>query len=47
MVIAGWWLLRTRNAPISIAVLPLVNLSQDAAHDYSRAARQIPLWLVS
>jgi TolB-like protein len=33
-VMAGWWLLQTRNAPISIAVLPLVNLSQEANSDY-------------
>jgi TolB-like protein len=33
-VMAGWWLLQTRNAPISIAVLPLVNLSQEPNSDY-------------
>ena len=32
-VIAGWWVLH-KNAPISIAVLPLTNLSQDPANDY-------------
>ena len=30
----GWWLFQHRNAPIPIAVLPLTNLSQDAADDY-------------
>jgi TolB-like protein len=33
---AGWWLFR-QNAPIPIAVLPLVNLSQDPAHDFFAA----------
>ena len=32
-VIAGWWVLH-KNAPISIAVLPLTNSSQDPANDY-------------
>jgi TolB-like protein len=31
---AGWWLLAPQNAPIPIAVLPLVNLNQDPANDY-------------
>ena len=30
----GWWRLGTQNAPISIAVLPLINLSQDPNSDY-------------
>ncbi len=30
----SWWLLRRKSAPISIAVLPLTNLSQDPANDY-------------
>jgi len=30
----GWWGLQRRNAPISIAVLPLINLSQEANSDY-------------
>jgi TolB-like protein len=30
----GWWRLRHLNEPISIAVLPLVNLNQDSANDY-------------
>jgi adenylate cyclase len=34
VIMAGWWVLQTRSAPISIAVLPLVNLSQDANNDY-------------
>ena len=31
--IGGWWVLHA-NEPISIAVLPLTNLSQDPANDY-------------
>jgi TolB-like protein/Flp pilus assembly protein TadD len=31
---AGWWWIHHRTAPISIAVLPLHNLSQDSANDY-------------
>ncbi|MGH9657809.1 MAG: hypothetical protein ACRD96_04640, partial [Bryobacteraceae bacterium] len=31
---AGWWRLQHQNAPISIAVLPLNNFSQDPANDY-------------
>ncbi len=31
---AGWWQFRHRNTPISIAVLPLTNLSEDPANDY-------------
>ena len=31
---AGWWWVRHKSAPISIAVLPLNNLSQDPASDY-------------
>jgi serine/threonine-protein kinase len=34
VLVTGWWLLWTGNAPISIAVLPLVNLSQDSSSDY-------------
>jgi TolB-like protein len=30
----GWWRLQHRNAPIPIAVLPLINLNQDPASDY-------------
>jgi TolB-like protein len=30
----GWWRLRRQNGPISIAVLPLINLNQDPANDY-------------
>ena len=30
----AWWRVRTQNAPISIAVLPLTNLSQDPNSDY-------------
>ena len=30
----GWWLFQHQNAPISIAVLPLTNLSQDSGNDY-------------
>src|SRR5262245_7156084 len=30
----GWWRFRPQNAPISIAVLPLLNLNQDPAYDY-------------
>jgi TolB-like protein len=29
-----WWQLQHQNAPIPIAVLPLINLSQDPANDY-------------
>jgi adenylate cyclase len=31
---AGWWRFRHQSAPIPIAVLPLINLSQDPANDY-------------
>ena len=31
---SGWWWRRHRSAPVPIAVLPLNNLSQDAANDY-------------
>jgi TolB-like protein len=31
---AGWWRLQHLNAPIPIAVLPLMNLNQDPASDY-------------
>jgi len=34
IVAVGWWLVRRRSAPISIAVLPLVNLSQEPNSDY-------------
>src|SRR5215813_3230791 len=30
----GWWRFRPQNAPIPIAVLPLLNLNQDPAYDY-------------
>src|SRR5579872_2773352 len=30
----AWWLLASKNAPVPIAVLPLVNLNQDPANDY-------------
>lgn len=30
----GWWLLHPQNAPIPIAVLPLINLNQDPSNDY-------------
>jgi TolB-like protein len=30
----GWWRLHRENAPIPIAVLPLINLSQDPANEY-------------
>jgi serine/threonine-protein kinase len=30
----GWWRLRHQNEPISVAVLPLINLNQDSANDY-------------
>ncbi len=30
----GWWWSQRQNAPISIAVLPLTNLSRDPANDY-------------
>jgi len=33
LVAVGWWRFH-QNAPIPIAVLPLVNLSQDASNDY-------------
>jgi TolB-like protein len=31
---AGWWWIQHQNAPIPIAVLPLINLNQDPIHDY-------------
>lgn len=31
---ASWWRFQHQNAPIAIAVLPLINLSQDPANDY-------------
>jgi len=31
---AAWWRLRHRDAPIPIAVLPLINLNQDPSTDY-------------
>ncbi|HYL37984.1 MAG TPA: tetratricopeptide repeat protein [Bryobacteraceae bacterium] len=34
MLAVGWTRLRPHNAPIPIAVLPLVNVSQDPAEDY-------------
>jgi hypothetical protein len=30
----GWWRLQHQDAPIPIAVLPLINLNQDPASDY-------------
>jgi len=30
----GWWWVQHKSAPIPIAVLPLINLSQDPANDY-------------
>jgi adenylate cyclase len=33
-LLVAWWLLRTRDSFISIAVLPLMNLSQDSNSDY-------------
>lgn len=33
LAVLGWWLTR-QNKPISIAVLPLVNLNKDSANDY-------------
>lgn len=30
----GWWRLHPQNAPVPIAVLPLINLNQDPANDY-------------
>src|SRR5262245_35673662 len=30
----GWWRLHPQNAPVPIAVLPLLNLNQDPAYDY-------------
>jgi TolB-like protein len=33
-LLAGCWLLLTRNSSVSIAVLPLINLSQDSNSDY-------------
>ena len=34
LMAVGWWLVQRRNAPISMAVLPLVNLSQEPNTDY-------------
>jgi TolB-like protein len=34
LMAVGWWLVQRRQAPISIAVLPLVNLSQEPNSDY-------------
>jgi len=31
---AGWWRWQQHNAPVTIAVLPLINLTQDPAHDF-------------
>jgi hypothetical protein len=30
----GWWWIQHKNAPVSIAVLPLENLNHDPANDY-------------
>jgi serine/threonine-protein kinase len=32
--VIGWWWMQHSSAPISIGVLPLVNLSQDSGNDY-------------
>jgi TolB-like protein/Tfp pilus assembly protein PilF len=32
--VVGWWWIQHRNAPIPIAVLPLINLNQDPSTDY-------------
>lgn len=34
LIVLGWWQYQHRNTPISIAVLPLGNLSQDPADEY-------------
>ena len=34
MTAAGWWLIHRSIAPIPIAVLPLIDLSQDSANEY-------------
>jgi len=34
LMAVGWWVIQRRNAPISIAVLPLVNLSPEPNSDY-------------
>jgi len=34
LLAAGWWRLQRQNEPVSIAVLPLINLNQDSANDY-------------
>jgi TolB-like protein len=34
LVAVNWWQSRPQNAPIPIAVLPLLNLNQDPAYDY-------------
>lgn len=30
----GWWRWQQHNAPVTVAVLPLINLTQDPAHDF-------------
>jgi TolB-like protein len=34
LAVLGWWRLWRQNAPIPIAVLPLINVNQDPANDY-------------
>jgi hypothetical protein len=34
LAVSGWWWVRHQGAPITIAVLPLNNLSEDSANDY-------------
>ena len=34
VAVTGWWWIQQQNAPIPIAVLPLINLNQDPANDY-------------
>jgi TolB-like protein len=34
VAVTGWWWIQHENAPIPIAVLPLINLNQDPTNDY-------------
>jgi serine/threonine-protein kinase len=34
LTVTGWWWIQRQNAPIPIAVLPLINLNQDPTSDY-------------
>src|SRR5205807_2013181 len=34
LAVTGWWWIRHKSAPVTIAVLPLSNLSKDASNDY-------------